>query len=412
MRVRSALSLLLSSTAVFIASCADETTNTVDTVPAKPPQMEAPKLTQNVIEVTEAELEGNPFLVEWETPYSVPPFDAIEDAHFMPAIKAGIIRLREEVAAIVAQEEEPTFANTVVALEVSGELLSKVSSTFGNITSTDTNDTLRTLEGEIYPILTSEYDAIRFNDDLFGRIKKVYEQKDELGLDEQDARLLELTYREFVRAGADLDTSTKARVAEINSELSSLTTEFAQNLLTATTGFQLELTSEEDLSGLSESFKAAIKDDDEDKWLVGLNRSPFETFMTQSTNRELRQKLFDAYRLRASGGDDDNGPLLVKIAQLRAERAELMGYKSHAHYQLEPRMAKTPEAAEAFLLKVWAPGLARAKEELGDIQALINEEGNNFTAAGHDWWHYAEKVRQARYAFDDALLAPYFELGA
>ncbi len=368
--------------------------------------------TADPLTVSASELEGNPFVRDWDTPYGAPPFGEIADEHYMPAIKAAILELRDEIAAIADNAEEPTFANTIVALDVAGRSLGKVSSTFGNITNTDTNDTLKALEGEIYPMLTREFNAIRFNPTLFERVKAVYAQKDELGLDEQDARLLELTHRDFLRAGAALDEEAKARVAEINEELSGLTTQFGQNLLAATIGFKLEITDPAELGGLSESFKAAIKVDGEDKWVVGLNRSPFETFMTQSTNRELRRQLFEAYTARAAGGDDDNGPLAIKIAQLRAERAQLMGYESHAHYQLETRMAKTPEGAEEFLLRVWRPGLARAREELADIQALIEADGGTFTAAGHDWWHYAERVRQERYAFDDAALAPYFELNA
>ena len=364
------------------------------------------------ITVTAAELEGNVFVKDWTTPYGVPPFSEIQDSHYMPAVKAGILELHKEVDAIINNADAPTFENTIVALDLAGEQLGKVSSTFGNITGTDTNDNLKALQGQIWPLLTGEYNKIQFNEDLFGRVKAVYAQKDGLGLDEQDARLLELTYRDFVRAGANLDQATKDRVAEINTELSGLTTKFGQNLLAATVGFKLEITDPADLGGLSESFKSSIKVDGEDKWVVGLNRSPYETFMTQSTNRELRKKLFDGYRLRASSGENDNGPVAIKIAQLRAERAELMGYKSHAHYQLETRMAKTPKGAEDFLLRVWRPGLERAKEERADIQALINADGGDFTAEGHDWWHYSERVRQERYAFDDALLAPYFELNA
>ena len=364
------------------------------------------------ISITAAELAGNPFTVEWQTPYGTPPFSIIKDEHYMPATKAAILELRQEIDAIVNNPEEPTFKNTIVALDLAGKQLSKVSGTFGNITNTDTNDTLRGLESEIYPLLTRESNAIQFNEKLFDRIKSVYAQKDSLGLDEQDARLLELTHRGFVRAGAALDKETKDRVAAINEESSALTTKFAQNLLKATTGFKLEITDESQLGGLSDSFKAAIKVEGEDKWVVGLNRSPFETFMTQSTNRELRKQLFDAYRLRASDGEIDNGPLAIKLAQLRAERAQLMGYQSHAHYQLETRMAKTPEGAEEFLLRVWRPGLERAKQELADIQSLIESDGDNFKAAGHDWWHYSERVRQERYAFDDSVLAPYFELNA
>ncbi len=374
----------------------------------EPPAEQTPDETA----VSEADLAGNPFLMEWDTPYGVPPFSLIEDEHYMPAIEAGIQELQGEIAAIVDNPEPATFENTIVALDLVGRQLGKVSGTFSNITNTDTNDTLRALEAEIYPMLTREYNKIQFNEALFERVKSVYAQREELDLDEQDARLLELTHRGFVRAGAALDPETKERVAAINEELSGLTTEFGQNLLAATIGFKLEITDPADLGGLSDSFKAAIKVDGEDKWIVGLNRSPFETFMTQSTNRELREQLFNGYRLRASEGEKDNGPLAIKIAQLRAERAQLMGYASHAHYQLETRMAKTPEAAEEFLLRVWRPGLERAREELADIQSLIEADGNTFQAAGHDWWHYAERVRQDRYAFDDAALAPYFELNA
>lgn len=364
------------------------------------------------LSVSASELEGNPFTLAWDTPYGAPPFSEIEDEHYMPATKAAILELRAEIDAIANSAQQATFDNTIVALDLAGKQLGKVSNTFGNITNTDTNDALRALESEIYPILTREYNKILFNEPLFERVKSVYAQKESLELDEQDARLLELTYRDFVRAGAALDQKTKDRVAAINEEVSSLTTTFGQNLLKATTGFKLEITDPSDLGGLSESFKKAIKVDGEDKWVVGLNRSPYETFMTQSTNRELREQLFNAYRLRASEGENDNGPLAIKIAQLRAERAQLMGYESHAHYQLETRMAKTPEAAEEFLLRVWRPGLSRAREELADIQALINADGDEFKAAGHDWWHYAERVRQDRYAFDDSALAPYFELNA
>ncbi|MDA8996841.1 M3 family metallopeptidase [Hellea sp.] len=366
----------------------------------------------DTITITEAELKGNPFVKPWETPYGVPPFDIIKDSHFMPAIKAGILELRKEIDEIVLNNDLPSFENTIVALDLAGNQLSKVSSTFGNITGTDTNDNLRSLQGKISPLLTREYNKIQFNEDLFARVKFVYEKRDSLNLDEQDARLLELTHRGFVRAGANLSLESKARIAKINEELSSLTTEFGQNILASTVGFKMEITNPKHLSGLSESFKASIKVGNEERWVVGLNRSPFETFMTQSTNRDLRKKLFDGYRLRGSSGDSNNGPIVIKIAQLRSERAQLMGYKSHAHYQLEPRMAKTPEAAVAFLLRVWNPGLERVKNELTDIQSLIEADGETYKAEGQDWWHYAERVRQERYEFDDAALAPYLELNA
>ena len=339
----------------------------------------------DALSVSAAELKGNPFTADWTTPYGVPPFSKIKDSDYMPAIKAGALALREEIDAIVNNPDAPTFKNTIVALDKAGKDLSKSAGTFGNVVGTDTNDTLRALQGQIFPLITRESNKIQFNEALFDRVKSVYAKKDTLGLDEQDARLLELTYRDFVRAGANLDTDSKARVAAINEELSSLTTSFGQNLLKATTGFKLEITDPDDLGGLSDSFKSAIKVKNEEKWVVGLNRSPYETFMTQSTNRDLRKKLFNGYRLRASSGDIDNGPIAIKIAQLRAERARILGYKSHAEYQLETRMAKTPEGAEEFLLRVWRPGLARAKEELADIQSLIDAEGHDFKAEGQDW---------------------------
>ena len=361
------------------------------------------------ITVTDAELAGNPFMADWATPYGVPPFSKINDEHYMPAIKKGVLELRAEIDAIVSNPEPASFENTIVALDMTGDLLDKVTGTFGNITNTDTNDTLRKLEGDVYPMLTREYDAIGFNADLFNRVKAVYEQSDRLGLDEQDARLLELTHRNFVRRGAALDADTQAKVADINAKLSALTTKFGQNLLASTKAFKLEITDEAELAGLSDDFKGALKSDDADLWTLTLDRSVYETFMTQSENRDLRKKMFDGYRLRASKGENDNGPVAIEIAQLRAKRAELMGYRSHAHYQLETRMAKTPKTAEDFLKRVLEPGLARAKEERADMQTMI---GDAFTLEGQDWWHYAEKVRQDKYAFDDNVLKPYFELDA
>ncbi len=362
---------------------------------------------QGVISVSDAELAGNPFLAAWDTPYGVPPFAAIRNEHYLPAFKKGILEQRADVEAIVGNPDAPTFENTIVALEASGELLTKVNRTFGNITNTELDDELRALEVEINPMLTRENDAILMNADLWARIEAVYDRKDDVGLEEQDARLLELTYRRFVREGAALSPADKARVAEINAELSTLTTKFAQNLLAATKGFTLELTTDEEVAGLSRDFKNAIWNADKEAWVVGLNRSSYETFMTQSENRALRKALFDGYRLRATAGDTNNGPIAVRIAQLRAQRAEILGYPSHAHYILETRMAKTPQGAEDFLLRVWRPGLEQAKQELADMQAMI---GDAFTFEGHDWWHYAEKLRKARYDLDENATKPYLKL--
>ncbi|MCI4644580.1 MAG: M3 family metallopeptidase [Hyphomonadaceae bacterium] len=409
MTVKTWIAPSLTALAFALAACGSGAPETEETVtdPVEVAQTQASSLPE--ITVTSEELEGNPFLETWDTPYGVPPFAEIEDSHYMPALKQGILEAREEVAAIIANSEAPTFENTILALETAGPLVNKVAYTFSNITNTDTNDTLRALEGEVWPMLTRETDALYLNPVLFERVKTIHDQLGTLGLGEQEARLVELMYRDFERAGAALDADTKAQISDINAQLSALTTQFAQNLLASTKAFRLELSTPEDIAGLSQDFLAGIQVEGEDKWVVTLDRSVFETFMTQSENRELRGQVFDGYRLRASEGEYDNGPVLIEIAQLRAKRAELLGYESHAAYQLETRMARTPAGAEEFLLSVWRPGLERAKEERADMQAMV---GDAFTISGEDWWHYAEKVRQARYAFDDNALKPYFELNA
>jgi peptidyl-dipeptidase Dcp len=356
--------------------------------------------------VDEAELADNPFRQDWQTPFGVPPFAEIEDDDYMPAISKAIEELRSEISAITAITSEPTFENTILALELAGSPLDKVAYTFNNVTNTDSNDMLRELETQIFPLLTREFDAIVLNEVLYERVKTVYDARDELDLDEQQARLLELTHRRFVRAGAIFAPEVKERVAEINAEISGLNTQFAQNLLLETKGFTLELKEEDEVAGLSDDFKSAIYDADKKAWVVGLNRSAYESFMVQSTNRELRERLFNGYRLRASKGDNDNGPIAVKIAQLRAERAALMGYDSHAHYILEYNLAKTPQGAEDFLLRVWRPALAQAKQERADMQGMMGD--TKFEA--WDWWHQAEKLRLQRYALDENATKPYFKL--
>lgn len=358
-------------------------------------------------DLTTANLADNRLLQDWDTPYGVPPFAEIADEDYMPAVKAGIAELEAEIDAIKTNDAPASFENTIVALDKSGATLSKVMAVFGNITNTDTNDALSTLEGEIYPMVSQVSDSIYFDDALFQRVKSVYDARETLDLDEQDARLVELIYRQFERAGATLSPEVKAEVSEINTEISSLTTQFGQNLLKSTKAFKVEITDEADLAGLSADFKDAIKDGD--KWVLTVDRSVYETFMTQSENRDLRKVMFDGYRLRASEGEFDNGPIAIKLAQLRAKRAELLGYRTHAEYILEYNMARTPETVEQFLVRVWQPGLAQAKQERAEMQTMI---GDAFTFEGHDWWHYSEKVRQQKYAFDDNILKPYFELGA
>lgn len=357
--------------------------------------------------VDAAALADNPLLQDWDTPYGAPPFAEIDDAHYLPAMDAAIAELQGEIEAIANNEEAPTFENTIVALDKAGSALGQVALVFSNITNTDTNDTLADLETQIWPKVTAVQNEINFNPELFARVQAVKDVAETLDLDEQDQRLIELTYRGFERAGATQSPEIKEQVAAINEEVSSLTTQFAQNLLASTKAFKLEITDEAELVGLSEDFKAALKEGD--TWTLTVDRSVYETFMTQSENRDLRAQMFDGYRLRANGGEFDNGPVAIKLAQLRAERAELLGYPNHAAYTLEYNMARTPETVENFLVRVWEPGLAQAKAERDEMQAMMGDEQ---TFAGHDWWHYSEKVRQDKYAFDDNVLKPYFELSA
>jgi len=400
--VRSGLLTLLSATAL-LWGCSDSNESKLTQSPetVAPPTVEA---------------EVNPFFEEWDTPYGIPPFDSIKDEHYKPAVEAAVAELLEEIAVIRDNPEPATFKNTVEALEISGGAVDKVFGVFGNITNTDTNDALMEMETEFYPQLTRVRDSIFLDDAIFQRVKSVYEQRDSMGLDVQQARLLELQYRDFVRRGAALNEEAKTRMKEINSRLSELTTAFGQNLLAETKSFELVVTDEADLSGLSDSLKGSAKSaakskGQPDAWIFGLNRSMYEAFMTFADNRDLRRQLFDGYRNRAAnGGATDNGDLITEIAKLRAEAAELRGYKSHAAFQLETRMAKTPENALDFLGKVWEPGLERAKEEQLEMQAIVEAEGHDFLIEGHDWWYYAEKLRQQKYAIDDSEVRPYFQM--
>ncbi|MFC6199447.1 M3 family metallopeptidase [Ponticaulis profundi] len=388
----------------LLAACSNETKT--ETTPSEP-----------VAEETSPATSDNPLLAEWDTPFGIPPFGEIENDDYMPALEQGIEELRAEIDAIVSSEEPATFENTILALETSGETLGRVSSVFGNVTATDTNDVLRGMEAEFYKRITAERDAIYLNDALFERVKSVYEDLPELELDRQAERLVELTYRDFQRRGAELSAEDKERVKEINARLSEIGTKFSQNLVAETNGFELLITDEANLSGLSESLinsgRAAAEAKGKEGWLYNLNRSTYEAFMTQADSRDLRKKLFDGYRFRAAnGGPNDSGELILETVRLRAEKAQLMGYENHAAFQLETRMAKTPQQAIDFLLLVWEPGLARAKEELADMQALVDASEDQYKVEGHDWWYLAEKVRQDKYAFDDSQLKPYFELSA
>jgi peptidyl-dipeptidase Dcp len=401
--------LMAFSLAAGLAACVEKAEQAADiglAAEAEESAMEAPVTI----------VDDNPFFVEWNTPYGIPPFAEIRDEHFKPAFERGIEEKRAEIAAIRDNPEDPTFGNTIEALELTGASLDVVKRVFDNITNTDTNDILQELEVEISPVLTGEKDAIYLDGRIFARVKAVYDVRESLDLDEQALRLVELTHRDFVRRGAALDSEDKARMKDINARISELNTLFSQNLLKESKGFELLIMDEADLAGLPADLvgparvKAEAKGH-EGAWVFGLDRGTYEGFMTYADNRGLRGRMYAAYRARgAQGGANDNRDILSEVANLRAERAVLLGYPNHAAYQLETRMAKTPQKAEEFLLEVWKPALLRAERELAEMQEIVREEGHDFIIEGHDWWYYAEKLRAKKFAIDESEVKPYFVL--
>lgn len=368
----------------------------------------------------EASVEANnPFFRDdYGTPFGMPPFDEIEFAHYRPAFEAGVEELRAETIAIAENPEPATFENTIVAMEQSGALLSRVANVFYNLTSADTTDELQALQAELSPELARVRDEISLNADLFERIQTVYEERENLGLDGEQMRLVERYYLDFVRSGALLSDAEKEQLTAYNARLAELTTQFGQNHLANTNGFNLVVEDEADLAGLPEPLidaaaTAAARIDREGAWAFGLNRSSFEGFMTYAEDRDLREELWRGYVSRGDAASEhSNEAILIEIAQIRAARAELLGYESHAHYVLEDRMAGSPDAATGLMQQLWRGAVALAERERADMQAIIDADGDDFDLAAWDWWYYAERLRQQRYDFDPDLVRPYFEINA
>lgn len=357
----------------------------------------------------------NPFFEDWDTPFGVAPFDRIEEAHYMPAYLEAMKQHKAEVAGIVQNSEQPTFANTIEALDGSGALLRKVDYVFQNMALAFTNEKIQEIELEVAPLLAQHNDDINLDEGLFQRTKSVYEQKDSLDLTPEQSMLLEKTYKGFVRGGANLDETKKARFRKINEELSLLSVRFAKNVLDETNAFAMVL-EESDLAGLPQSVITAAAETAEEKgqagkWVITLNKPSFIPFLQFSEKRDLREKVFKAF---ASLGDNDNEydnkAIASKIAALRVERALLLGYETHADYILEENMAKNPANVYKLLNQVWEPALAKAKEEAQEFRAMIEKEGKDFPLQPWDWWYYAEKVKKAKYDLDDNALRPYFKL--
>lgn len=359
---------------------------------------------------------GNPFLAEYTTPFKVPPFDKIKLEHYKEAFLKGMEEQAQEINAIVKQRSAGTFENTIVALDQSGKLLSKVSAVFYGQNSANTSDEMQAISRELSPLLSKHRDDIKLNAGLFQRVKFVYDQKSKLNLTKEQAKLLEETYKDFVRGGANLDAAKQAKLRELNSELSMLELTFGQNMLKETNDFQLIIDKKEDLSGLPASLIASAADAAkaaklEGKWLFTLHNPSVMPFLQYADNRALREKIYNGYINRGNNGNkSDNKEVVKKLVTLRLEKAKLMGYKDYASFMLEDRMAKTPEKVYALLDEVWTPALAKAKDELADIKAEIKKEGGNFEPEGWDWRYYFEKAKIAKFNLDENEVRPYLEL--
>ena len=358
---------------------------------------------------------ANPLLKAWRTPLETPPFAEIKPEHFLPAFEQAFADHSAEVAAITHDPALPDFDNTITALERSGKLLSKVAAVFYDLVSAHSSPAILEIDKEVSPRMARHWNPIMMNAVLFGRIAMLHEKRASLGLTGEQMRLLERTYTRFRRSGAGLDDAAKARMAEINERLAHLGTSFSHHLLGDEQEWFMEL-GEGDRAGLSDTFVAAAKATAEERGMPGkaivtLSRSSVEPFLQSSSRRDLREKVYKAFTARGDNGNaNDNNATIVEILRLREETAKILGFPTYAAYRLEDSMAKTPEAVRGLLERVWKPARARALADRDALQALIAEEGGNFTLASWDWRYYAEKLRQRRANFDDSAIKPYLVL--
>ena len=365
----------------------------------------------------EGKAQENPFFSEFKTPYQVPDFQKIKLEHYLPAYQEAIKQHDAEIAAIVNNKAKPTFENTIVALDNSGEMLGRVGSTFGNVMGTDGDKAMRDLAKQITPLTSKHYDDINFNEGLFMRVEAVYNNKKITSkLTTEQKMLLENTYKGFKRSGAGLPADKIARLRQINGELSMLSLKFGDNNLAETNNFKLVLENPADLKGLPQSVVDAAaleakKANLEGKWVFTLQKPSMIPFLQYSEKRDLRERLYKGYLTRGNNyNENDNKEVIKKILTLSKERANILGFETTADYILDDRMAKTPANVYNLLKQVWTPALAVAKRELADMQELAKSEGMNETLQSWDWWYYAEKVRKAKYDLDEEQLRPYFKL--
>ena len=357
----------------------------------------------------------NPFFTEWDTPHGVPPFDKILPEHFMPAFERGMSLHEAEIDAITSNKDEATFENTILAYDNAGQMLAQTELVFGMLCAAETNDRMQALQEQAMPLLAAHRDKIRLDDKLFVRVKEVYDRRAALGLDAEQMRLLQKTYDSFVRAGALLDAEQKARLKEINGQLSLTAVKFGNNILAENNNFVLELKSDE-LDGLPAGIRDAAREKAQqmgkgDKWVFTLHKPSLIPLLTYSTRRDLREKIYKAYLNRCNNGDEyDNKQLINDFIRLRTEKAHLLGYPSYAAYVVADEMAGTTDAVYGLLDQIWTPALERAKGELAEMDTLLQKDIPGATFESWDWWYYAEKLRKQNYALDEEMLRPYFSL--
>ncbi len=392
--------------ALTVSGCSESTSTEV--------AESAPQPTAEVAETTNPDM-ANPFFAASDLYMHYPPFDQIKNSDYVPAFERGMEEQLAEIEVIANQAENPTFDNTLVPLEKSGQTLDRVSRVFFALASADTNDEIEEVRSQMAPRLSAHRDQILLNDKLFARIEALYEQRDSLELDPESLRLIEENHRDFIRAGAQLSAAEKEQLKAMNSELASLQTKFSQNVLNEVNASAVIIENREQLKGMSdtaiEAAAAAAKAKDMDgKYLIALLNTSQQPPLASLENRALRQRIMEASLARGSrGGEFDNREALTRIVKIRAERAKLMGYENHAAYGLENQTARTTAAVNERLASLSPPAVANAKREAADMQEIIDAEGGDFELASWDWDFYAEKVRQQRYDFDASTLRPYFE---
>ena len=359
----------------------------------------------------------NPFLSDYNTPYGVPPFDKIRTEHYIPAIEEGMRQQNLEIEAIVSNSEEANFDNTILALDRSGELLTQVNLVFENLSIAESNDEIEEAARLIIPMLTNHSDNIILNEALFSRIKTVYEKRFDLGLNKSQIRVVEKYFDDFKRNGADLSEEERVVLRDLNQKLSTLALQFGENNRAETnSNFKVIIENKDELVGLTdeiiEAAAIAAKEDGLDgKWIFTLQKPSWIPFLQYSENRELREKLYRGYFMRGNNqNDNDNKKIILETVTLRAQRAKLLGYDNHAEFVISDNMAKTPDNVYGFLYKLWKPAVARANQEISEMQAIINKEGGNFKLDLWDWWYYAEKLRKEKYDLDEKELKPYLKL--